>query len=701
MNMKPIVIACLAFLFFSCNTWRNENTYKIIPEPQEITSTMGTITLSDTIGVIHTDVIEGFIPGGPEAYELDVNPDGILIKGNSVAGVFYARQTLDQILPPGGLTDGEMEIPCVTIRDWPAFPWRGGMLDVSRHFFPKEFILKYIDILAFHKLNHFHWHLTDGTAWRLEIDAYPELTANVDSYSKEEVREIVKYAQERFVTIIPEIEMPGHSEAALEILPELRCNPNEKSGVYCAGKEEVFEFLETVLTEVMELFPSDIIHVGGDEVGKGQWQKCPDCQARVRSEGLDNEEELQSYFIKRIAAFLKQNGRKLIGWDEIMEGGLSVDAKVMSWRGVAGGIEASQMGHDVVMSPGYPCYFDHYQSSHEDEPQAWGGLNGIKDVYGFNPIPDEIPDGKRHYVLGGQANLWTEQIATPDQAEYMMMPRYSALSEALWSGPDKSDWARFEQKMILQLHRYEALDYNYSGSAFTPDLSITLDEHDACLLATLSQELNLYPIHYSLDGQNPTTSSPVYSETIHLKAGQSLRAQTFREGQPLGFMTRLDDLPNLATGKTVSYATQWEDSYAGSKEKSLTDAQLASKRGDHPNWQGFQKKDLDVVLDLGEETEVSSAWIRFFQHAGMTRVMFPSSVEIFGSVDGNEFHFLAQQDFATDTSLEAKIKKIRISFKGEKLRFIRFKAINPKVLFPGHPRERMDAWIFTDELGVN
>ena len=272
MKKNPVIISLLSIFLFSCQPQEPVNSINIIPEPQELSLNGGRIKIADTSGMIHTDIVEGTLSGGPEAYKLVIGQKDIRIKANSEAGVFYGLKTLDQILPPGGLSGDEMEIPCIEINDWPAFSWRGGMLDVSRHFFPKEFILKYIEILAFHKLNHFHWHLTDGTAWRMEIDAYPELTANVDSYSKEDIREIVEYAEKNFVTIIPEIEMPGHSDAALEILPGLRCDPKEKSGVYCAGKEEVFDFLETVLTEVIELFPSEIIHVGGDEVGKGHWR---------------------------------------------------------------------------------------------------------------------------------------------------------------------------------------------------------------------------------------------------------------------------------------------------------------------------------------------------------------------------------------------------------------------------------------------
>ena len=700
MKALAIVLSISLLFLWSCETKQQRSEYKIIPEPQELVLTDGTIKLSDTSGLIQVQIIEGHVSGGSEGYELILDRDEIRIIGNSAAGVFYGRKTLEQILPPGWEEGKEMEIPCVSIKDWPAFSYRGGMLDVSRHFFPKSFILNYIDILAFHKLNYFHWHLTDGTAWRLEIDAFPELTASVDSYSKEDVREIIAYATKNHITIIPEIEMPGHSDAALSIYPEYTCDPDVKSGVYCAGKEETFEFLETVLLEVIELFPSKIIHIGGDEVGKGQWKECADCQARMKKEGLKDEDELQSYFVKRIANFLNVNGRDLIGWDEILEGGLPETAKVMSWRGMAGGIEASTMGHDVVMSPGYPCYFDHYQSNHADEPQAWGGLNGIKDVYGFNPIPSDIPKEKKHHILGGQANLWTEQIATPEHAEYMMMPRYSALSEALWSGPEKSNWEYFEQKMIMQMFRYEALGYNYAHSAFTPVIETDYRPLKGALAVKIKTELELYPLHLTLDGSIPNASSPVYDGEFILHEGEELRALTLREGKPFGFVAELNDLPNKTTGKEVKYNTMWEDSYDGIKEKTLVDGKIATKRGDHPHWQGFKKKNLDIVVDLGKEESISRVWARFFQHAGMTRVMFPTNIQVFGSQDGENFSLLAETNLELNTALEAMIEKFSLEFAPNSVRYIQIVATNPMTLFDGHPREGMEAWVFVDEIGV-
>ncbi len=672
-----------------------------------------------------------------EAYELSISQKLIQIKGRSLAGVFYGIQTLKQLLIPdllgenNILPDGDdqnsVRVPCLEISDYPNYQWRGGMLDVSRHFFKKEFILKFIDILAFHKLNTFHWHLTDGIGWRIQIDAYPLLTelgawriedsirnpwenftlasehgeaAYGGYYTKKDIREIVSYAAERFITIVPEIEMPGHSEAAIRCYPEFSCDPENPSGVYCAGKDESFIFLETVLTEVMELFPSEFIHIGGDEVSKSHWENCPSCKARMQSEGLNDAHELQSYFVKRVERFLNSKGRKLIGWDEILEGGLAPEATVMSWRGMIGGIEAANAGHDVVMSPGYPCYFDHYQGRHDKEPQAWGGLNRLKDVYGFNPLPDEIDHSKGHHILGGQANLWTEQIETFEHVERMILPRYSALAEALWLQPEKKYWNGFKKKLSVQLKRYQHLGYRYSESAFTPYYSGRLLPEERQLEIELRTELDEYPILFSLDGTEPENTSKMFTQTILMNEGETLRASTFVEHHPAGYELKLENLMNKATGRKVTYVSSWHKSYPGGEKETLTDAQLAEKRGDDGRWQGFKEDDFEVIVDLVKEEVLSMAWIRFFQHTGSTSVMIPQKVEFWGSLDDKNYIFLGEKNNKTILEREAFIKKIELDFKPVSLRYIKIQATNCRILPANHPRGGQAAWLFTDEIGV-
>jgi len=434
-----------------------------------------------------------------EGYELNIDTSGIKIIASDTAGLFYGVQTLIALLPAKKDKTENIKMNSLNIIDYPAYSWRGMMLDTCRHFMPVSFIKKFIDYLAIHKMNRFHWHLTEDQGWRIEIDKYPRLTEigawrketleghysetphkydgkkHGGFYSKKDIREIVQYAKERYISIIPEIEMPGHSGAAIASYPYLACTegPFEvktiwgiHKDVYCAGKESTFEFLEDVLSEVIELFPSEYIHIGGDECPKDRWKECPDCQARIKNEGLKDEQELQSYFIKRIENFLNSKGKKLIGWDEILEGGLAPSATVMSWRGIKGGIEAANQGHDVIMSPTSHCYFDYYQGKKENEPLAIGGYLPLKKVYSFEPMPKELKKDKRKHILGGQANLWTEYVKTPRKAEYMLFPRMAAMSEVLWTKMDKRNWDGFKIRLAKLLKRYDLLNINYSKTEY-------------------------------------------------------------------------------------------------------------------------------------------------------------------------------------------------------------------------------------------
>jgi hexosaminidase len=433
---------------------------------------------------------------GEEGYQLTVVPEGLQLEGATPTGVFYGVVTLLQLIQTDSETD-ERYLPTCKIVDQPRFRYRGMHLDVCRHFQPAEFVKKYLDLLAMHKMNRFHWHLTEDQGWRIEIKKYPKLQeisawrdetlighARHDKphkfdgiphggyYTQEEIREIVEYAAARHITIIPEIEMPGHSLAALAAYPHLACTegPFEVAktwgvfkDVYCAGNEATFEFLEDVLTETMALFPSEYIHVGGDECPKDRWKECEKSQARIKAEGLADEHELQSYFIQRIEKFLNDNGRKLIGWDEILEGGLAPNATVMSWRGEKGGIEAAKAGHDVVMTPGKPCYFDHYQSEDtENEPLAIGGLNTLASVYAYEPVPAELSADEAKHVLGAQGNVWTEYMKTGDHIEYMVLPRLCALSEVVWSEKiSDRDYEGFLTRLEPHLEALESKGYNY------------------------------------------------------------------------------------------------------------------------------------------------------------------------------------------------------------------------------------------------
>ena len=490
---------------------------------------------------------------GDEGYHLEIDADQVVIMAKTTNGIFYGIQTLLQIIHNYADTQNNQKIllPTLQITDKPAFSWRGMHLDVSRHFFDKEFIKKYLDILAAHKMNVFHWHLTDDQGWRIEINKYPELTSlaawRVDQtdkpwdyeveitndqdkdlyggyYTQDDIREIVEYAGMRFITIVPEIEMPGHSQAVLTAYPHLSCSgkpyvrpddtPFEFTDPFCAGNDSTFIFLQDVLLEMMELFPSEYIHIGGDEAKKTPWVHCSKCQALMRKEGLDDVDQLQSYFISEIGAFLESHGRKIIGWDEILEGGLAPGAAVMSWRGEQGGIEAASHGHEVVMTPGEFLYFNRLQD--DPDPGASGNVLSIRDVYHYNPAMD---------VMGVQACLWTEDVQSSERAEYQLLPRLAALSEIAWTADEKKDWSRFHEQTERYYTYLDLLGTNY----FIPPpvgLGNRVFYKDQMEIS-LQVDLKNAEIRYSLDGSDPDESASLYQETILVSENTVVTAKTF------------------------------------------------------------------------------------------------------------------------------------------------------------------------------
>lgn len=557
--MRILIFFLIGLLTISCadqnkNTENPEKAYQIIPKPVSLVSSKGSFlvngntyisnpkklrTEAEYLSKMLGSAIGDQLPmessktgeGGillkldgnivnEEGYELVVEYNSITISGKSAKGVFYGIQTLRQLMPPtiesGRSLESELSIPAVVIKDEPRFAYRGMMLDVSRHFFPVSFVKKYIDLIALHKMNTLHWHLTEDQAWRIEIKKYPRLTevgafrngtiighhpgtANDQEvyggfYTQEDVKDIVAYAAKQHVTIIPEIEMPGHGAAAIAAYPYLSCFPEEptkvfndmmsnksrelqKSGtpkivqetwgvmddVFCGGKESTFEFLQDVLDEVIPLFPSKYVHIGGDESPKAHWERCPNCQARIKKEKLHDEHELQSYFVQRMEQYINGKGKQIIGWDEILEGGLAPNATVMSWRGEKGGIEAAKQHHDVIMTPTTYNYFDYYQVEDTNgEPLAIGGFLPLEKVYSYNPIPKELDADEQKFVLGAQGNVWTEYMKTEDQVEYMTFPRMTALSEVVWSPQESRSWEDFKGRLEHLAKRYDVLDIDYA-----------------------------------------------------------------------------------------------------------------------------------------------------------------------------------------------------------------------------------------------
>ncbi|MEG2755090.1 MAG: family 20 glycosylhydrolase [Mucinivorans sp.] len=653
-----------------------------------------------------------------EGYTIIADKSGVSVRGKDYAGLYYGLVSLMQLYEQG-------RVPYVQVEDYPRFAWRGVMLDVARHFQPKQKVMEFIDLISLYKINKFHWHLTDGIGWRVAIDHYPELTAkggwrkegrkeapwvglNVNAepgdslyggfYTKSDIREIVSYAASHYIEIIPEIEMPGHSEAVSFIYPEYFCSSAAPGGgVYCAGKDSTYIFLENIISEVAELFPSKYIHIGGDEVGKGQWMACKDCQKRMRSEKLTSGEQLQSYFTHRIETHVNSLGKRLMGWDEIAQGGLASTATVMSWTGFQSGIDAANAGHDVVMCPLDYVYFDHYQGYHDSEPQAWGGYNGLRRVYDFPVIPKGIAPDKERFVLGGQANLWTENISSYDHITYMLLPRLAALSEVLWSPNNVRNWDHFAAKMAREFDFYDRQGLTYSGSSLTPQLTM----HGGTL--SLSSELGIFPIYYSLDGTEPTT---MYKEPLILNKDVTLRARTMRTnaaGQEvqIGYEVRQEHLNNKATGSKVIYGSPYSQQYSGGGPTALVDNRLAIKRGDDPLWQGFENCNILLTVDLKNDELISKVVLRFFEHIGSTSVMQPTALEVDISPDGHTFTnvFKAEYPVAME-NFNAFTREYPIEFGATRARYVRIKARNMGPLPQGHPRAGSPSWLFMDEVVI-
>jgi len=679
--------------------------------------------------------IDRSVSGGPEAYRLDVTTRSIRIAAPSPAGVMYALQTVLQTLP-AVRTNANLSVPCMSVEDAPRFPWRGLHLDVSRHFFGPEVIKEYIDLMARYKLNRFHWHLTDDPGWRLEIKRYPELTRTgawrVDHtdrpygarpqarpgetptyggyYTQPQVREIIAYAQDRNVTIVPEIEMPGHSAAAIASYPQLSCtgkpqlpmtggNYNGVSSNLCPGNDSVFSFIADVLGEVMDLFPSEYIHIGGDEVDKSPWKDCPRCQARMKSENLHSEEELQSWFIKRVEKLIVARKRRMIGWDEILEGGLAPTATVMSWRGESGGIAAAKMGHDVVMTPGNPCYFDHYQAGPEGEPLAIGGMNTLRRVYAYEPVPAELTGAMASRVLGAQANVWTEFITTPEHLEYMILPRMPAMAEVLWSPKTQRDWEGFRQRLKPHLRAFEQRGIRYSKGNFK--VEIQPQPGDGGVVVALSTEAPEAEIRYTLDGSEPTVTSNRYEGPFPIRASGILKAVTVVDGQVMGTVPARQDFSfHLGLGARLSYAQPPSRSYMASGLQALVDG----VRGQHAvgrHWHGFEGRDMQATIDLGAEKSIRRLSLGCLQRY-TDWIFMPVEVRFETSIDGVHFREAAvEKDPVGGEQRNSTIHDFKASFSPTSARFVRVTAkARPDGCPPGHPGAGKPSWIFADELVV-
>lgn len=674
---------------------------------------------------------------GDEGYELEIDPNSMSIYAYRPAGLFYGVQTLLQLLPPELETGqnlpgfSQMTLPCMKIVDTPRFPYRGMHLDVGRHFFPVSFIKKYLDLLALHKFNTFHWHLTEDQGWRIEIKQYPKLSEissyrnetlvghNRDQphqfdgqrhggvYTQQEIRDIVQYALDRYITIIPEIEMPGHSVAALAAYPELSCTGGSfdvstiwgvKEDVYCAGNDQVFEFLENVLSEVIDLFPSKYIHIGGDESPKIRWEICEKCQTRIQEEGLADEDELQSYFIRRIEKFLLSKGRKLIGWDEILEGGLAPEATVMSWRGMRGGIEAAQQGHDVIMTPTSFCYFDYYQANPETEPLAIGGYTTLKKVYSFEPVPQELSEKESKHIKGAQGNVWTEYIKTPEYAEYMSVPRMTALAEVVWSPKKSRNWKNFRARLEIFFKRLDILDINYSLGSYKVDIFSRFDPKLKKTWINLESEQFDAPIIFSTGESHSSPEIQEFDQPFTFDRTMTIRAGIYIDGKLMDDMSEQTFLFHQGINKTLKLSMPFSQRYPAAGQRALIDGISGSNNYRDGNWQGFNGEDMTAVIDLESRTKLKQISVNFLQNTGAL-IFLPSEVQIAISKNGEDFETITViKNDVSQRKSGGFIKEFLYNISRDSFRYIRFYAKNIGVCPDWHPNAGEKCWIFADEI---
>jgi len=666
-----------------------------------------------------------------EGYQLIVNPSQVLIRAQQPAGVFYAVQTLLQLLPvqieSNQYTPNiKWQVPAVTIEDEPRFSYRGQMLDVARHFMHVDSVKRFIDLLAKQKTNHFHWHLTDSQGWRFEskkwaklntISAYrkgtplnttydyasrPNDTLYGGYYTQQQMREVVQYAAERFITVVPEIEMPAHSRSVLAAYPQLACvdsngnafpYPAQIQDEYCT-KEETFTFLQHILNEVMDVFPSPYLHIAGDEAAKEAWKKCPHDQQRMKEEGVENVEELQSYFVKRIAAFVQSKGRKAIGWDEIMQGGLAPGTVVMSWTGMENGKEAAQQSHSVIMTPGNYCYFDHYQSGAHGEPLAWGGLTTLEKVYSFDPVPEGLNADAAQYILGTQGNLWTEFIATASKAEYMMFPRTIALAEVAWTNSALKDFDDFRNRLIPYLQRLDANNVNYARHLYPLQLKSIINAKGGLAVQLYSPESKA-PIYYTLDGSAPTTQSKKYKGPISILKKSTLTAALFKEGVMVAQLSRSFNLHKLTNAKTNLAHAPGKQYSKGGNEAWYNGISGSNERFNDEEWLGFNDTPFDATIELAEKEKISSLQTRFF-HKPSSWIWMPQKIEVQVSDDGVQYKTIASKLIEPPTT-EGSFE-VHLHWPSESAKWMRIEVIPYGKIPGGQVGAGYGAWLFVDEM---
>lgn len=695
------------------------------------------VTASEKGGnsIVFEPAVEGATPDAAN-YSIKVSPDKVAVSGTA-AGCFYACQTLRKALPITEEAAAEVKIPCVTVNDKPRFEYRGAHFDVSRHFFTVDEVKRFIDLLVLHNINRLHWHITDDQGWRVEIKKYPKLTEigayrpetvighntgkydgtpHEGYYTQEQIRDIVKYAAERYITIVPEVDLPGHMQAALAAYPELGCTggPYEvwkmwgvSTEVLCAGNDKVLEFITDVFNEICDLFPSEYVHVGGDECPKDRWKECPKCQKRIAdnklhaADGHTAEERLQSYIIQYASKELAKRGRKIIGWDEILEGGLSKDATVMSWRGESGGIKAANMGNKVIMTPNTYLYFDYYQTQHkENEPIAIGGFLPIERTYSYEPVPDDLDPQLHHLIFGVQANLWTEYIPNFKQVEYMELPRMAALCEVQWRPRGTKDYPDFLNRLQRMIKMYDMLDYNYARHIYEVSVSYRADLDKHAAYAEVST-IDDAPVYYTLDGTEPTTESARYTGELEIKQDCHLRIAAFRpEGKTRTVGEKFSF--NKATARPITFLQPSCRSYTFGGAPTLVDGMDGGGTNiRNSRWIGFEESDLDAVVDLGEGVSFSSVSINTYVDAS-DWVFASRGMQVAVSNDGTTWQVVAENERPAMASADEfyGIVPEKLTFPTQTARYMKVMLKSEHSIPEWHGAKGKPGFLFVDEIVV-
>lgn len=767
-TLLGILIAGIGILSCKENTYTAN--YRVVPLPQEIMQIEGDGFIINNKTVIahdgspemknNAELLAGYIEqstsleltvtdkpsdkaitlataehiGNDEGYSMVIDNSGITITGKTPAGVFYGIQTLRKSLPV--CRANAVQMPAAQINDYPRFAYRGAHLDVSRHFFTTDSIKRFIDILALHNINHFHWHLTDDQGWRIEIKKYPKLStvaAERDEtvigkntgvydgihygpffYTQEECKEIVKYAAERHITVIPEIDLPGHMQAALAAYPEYGCTggPYEvwkmwgvSDNVLCAGNDATLSFIDDVLTEVIEIFPSEYIHIGGDECPKDQWQKCPKCQARIKALGIKGDDRhsaemyLQSFVISHAEKFLNSKGRQIIGWDEILEGGLAPNATVHSWRGIDGGLEAARQGHDCIMSPNNFLYFDYYQTTRTDEePLSIGGYVPVEKVYSFEPLHESLTPEQQKHIIGVQANLWTEYVPTFSHVEYMELPRMAALCEVQWCEAGNKDYEDFKQRLLPLFDIYKANNYNYAKHVLDIEAEFSTDTERNVITVALSAFGDI-PMYYTFDGSEPTTESTLYTAPIEFNESCTFKAKGICDRYETRVYTE-NIYFNKATAHPITFIQPVHKNYTFNGPITLVDGLKGTPNYRTGRWLGFSENDFEAVIDLQKATEIKR--VKFNTSVDKSDWVFDiKGITISVSDDGEEYRILMDEPRPSLTDEDPNIiYGHTFELEPTTTRFVKIKALVEHSIPEWHPAVGKPAWIFIDEIEI-